>query len=613
MDIQVPINKRNISIPDEVQYKWQTLLDTIVEVIHVPVALIAKAEPHHIYVFLYSGATQSLSTLNGREYPVESYCSTVVTTGRQLLVANALKQTVWKRNRAVRAGMISYLGLPLFWPDIDMFGILCVLDTKENHYTGNSQRLMAQYKDLIETDLAMLCKTQQLESLLESLGDIKESYYPDISSDAIITTNNQDQIISWNLGAGSIFGYTSAEIVGKPLSQFIADPFRKKYENMRQLISEDSSNDSRKVIEVVGVRKDGIELPIVLTYTRFKSRDELLFTAVIRTVAKRKRLGEMIQSRDRELNILNRIAQSLSQALKLDEVLHRGLDIMIDTMDMTAIAIYLTDEDTDNLSLAAESGITEDLKKTATDLPLGQQSSLKNGQYALTIPLISRNRIIGSTLFIKASEFQDTHIQLIQGASNYLAATIDNACLFEKTESMSITDNLTGLYNQRYFHNALQTEIDRLLRYPGLLSLVMLDLDGFKEFNDQYGHVDGDKLLRCFAQTLKTVLRKTDYAFRYGGDEFAVILPLTTARKTEIIINRFRKKWVEVFGRLQMSTKVPLEFSVGIAEFPQNAETPDTIILLADSALYESKRQGKHTSTLVSDMGDITSDPHSLQ
>jgi diguanylate cyclase (GGDEF)-like protein/PAS domain S-box-containing protein len=443
---------------------------------------------------------------------------------------------------------------------------------------------------------------------MESLGDIKESYYPGISSDAIITTNHKDKIISWNPGAGSIFGYNSAEIIGKQLSQLIADPFRKEYENTRRLISADRSKNSRKIIEAVGIRKDGIELPIVLTCAHFKRGDELLFTAVIRSVAKRKRLGEMIQSRNRELNILNKIAQSLNQAFKLDEVLHHGLDVMIDTMDIVGIAIYLNDEDSAKMSLAAEKGITDEIKITVKDFPLGQQNSLNNGQYALNFPLISRNTTLGSTLFIKASEFQDTHIQLIQGASSYLAAAIDNACLFKKTQSMSITDSLTELYNQRYFHNVLQNEIDRLLRYQGSLSLVMLDLDGFKEFNDQYGHVNGDRLLRCFGQTLKMILRKTDYAFRYGGDEFMVILPLTTARKAKIIINRLRRKWIKEFNRLQIKAKNPLEFSAGIAEFPQNAETPDSLILLADSALYKSNRQGKHISTLVSDMGDTISD-----
>jgi diguanylate cyclase (GGDEF)-like protein len=203
--------------------------------------------------------------------------------------------------------------------------------------------------------------------------------------------------------------------------------------------------------------------------------------------------------------------------------------------------------------------------------------------------------------------FPTESVQLLQTISNQLGIAIENARLFEKTSRLSITDELTGLYNRRHFNELLHSEIARSERYGGSLALIMLDLDGFKKYNDRFGHLGGDTVLKLFSQTLKSVLRKTDVTFRYGGDEFATILPTANAKRAIKTVGRIRSKWLQVIREQHPVVRTPLGFSAGIAQFPEDAETADRLTLLADAALYHSKKHGKNKCTLVSEIEETAS------
>jgi two-component system cell cycle response regulator len=130
----------------------------------------------------------------------------------------------------------------------------------------------------------------------------------------------------------------------------------------------------------------------------------------------------------------------------------------------------------------------------------------------------------------------------------------------------------------------------------------MLDLDSFKLYNDIFGHVSGDELLQNFAAALKANLRKTDTIFRYGGDEFAIILPSTDARKVRGIIDRFRAQWPHLPDEQSSVMDRPVGFSAGIAQFPEDTDTLDGVVFMADAALYKAKREGKYRTELASAM-----------
>lgn len=160
---------------------------------------------------------------------------------------------------------------------------------------------------------------------------------------------------------------------------------------------------------------------------------------------------------------------------------------------------------------------------------------------------------------------------------------------------LSITDSLTGLYNQRHFQPTLNQEVERCKRYRSRLSLLYIDLDNFKQVNDTLGHVEGDWVLRYTAEALNVVVRASDLAFRYGGDEFLLLLPETSLQGAKLQATRL----IDYFERHIPSNLVninqvscPVSLSIGVAEYSDD-ESPEQLMRRADLAMYEAKkRQG---------------------
>ena len=160
-----------------------------------------------------------------------------------------------------------------------------------------------------------------------------------------------------------------------------------------------------------------------------------------------------------------------------------------------------------------------------------------------------------------------------------------------KLEKLAITDGLTKLYNLRHFYNQLEVEIGRFSRYNHPLSLLLLDLDNFKVYNDSYGHLEGDKVLVRISQIIKSCLRKIDSAYRYGGEEFTVILPETNGQKANNVAQRIRTA-VELESFYPEPGKaVSITVSVGVTEYFKN-EKLSTFIQKADQAMYNAKADG---------------------
>ena len=160
-----------------------------------------------------------------------------------------------------------------------------------------------------------------------------------------------------------------------------------------------------------------------------------------------------------------------------------------------------------------------------------------------------------------------------------------------KLEKLAITDGLTKLYNSRHFYNQLKVEIGRCSRYNKSLSLLLLDIDNFKVYNDSYGHLEGDKVLVRIGQIIKSCLRKIDSAYRYGGEEFTVILPETNGQKANNVAQRIRTA-VELESFYPEPGKaVSITVSVGVTEYFKN-EKLSTFIQKADQAMYNAKADG---------------------
>jgi diguanylate cyclase (GGDEF)-like protein len=168
----------------------------------------------------------------------------------------------------------------------------------------------------------------------------------------------------------------------------------------------------------------------------------------------------------------------------------------------------------------------------------------------------------------------------------------ERASMLERLKELSITDGLTKLFNSRHFYNQLKNEADRSERYRHPLSLLILDIDHFKGYNDAYGHLEGDKVLVRLGQVIKLLLRKMDSAYRYGGEEFTIILPETEIEEAETVAQRVRKAIKETVFSSAPKNKVSITVSIGMTQY-QPQEEITTFVQRADKALYNSKAGGR--------------------
>ena len=163
----------------------------------------------------------------------------------------------------------------------------------------------------------------------------------------------------------------------------------------------------------------------------------------------------------------------------------------------------------------------------------------------------------------------------------------------EELKMLSMTDPLTGLFNRRYFRERLYEEVERVKRHDGCFSTFIIDIDNFKAFNDRYGHLAGDELLKGVAKAVREAVRSMDVVARYGGEEFAVILPHTDKKDASIIAERMRKGVQDYRPPHNIFEEWPT-ISLGVAEFPADASHIDDLINKADRAMYLAKRMGKN-------------------
>ena len=192
------------------------------------------------------------------------------------------------------------------------------------------------------------------------------------------------------------------------------------------------------------------------------------------------------------------------------------------------------------------------------------------------------------------SPYTDDDLALLITLTNQAAVALHNAQTYHAVWEQAIRDDLTKLYNFRYFHEYLDKEISRCAEAKGIFSLILLDLDFFKTYNDVYGHLAGDKALIKVAQAMQESIRPSDVAARYGGDEFVVILPETGLEQAKAVAERIRENVCLKFQNYGCSL---LTVSLGVAAYPEHGRTKQQILTSVDRALYRSKNLGRNLVT----------------
>ncbi|RJP48396.1 MAG: diguanylate cyclase [Anaerolineaceae bacterium] len=218
-----------------------------------------------------------------------------------------------------------------------------------------------------------------------------------------------------------------------------------------------------------------------------------------------------------------------------------------------------------------------------------------NVQAGLCVPMITQGETLG-VLYLRGQE-ADTPLpfnqQLAVTACEQIALALGNLRLRETLRSQSILDPLTGLYNRRFMEETLAREIRRAERNQRSLNLIMLDIDHFKEFNDTFGHEAGDAVLRELGQMLKDNTRGSDVSCRFGGEEFVLILPETTAEDARQRAEELREKSRRLTVILRGQSLGIITISLGLAAYPNHATTGEALLHAADKALYRAKAEGR--------------------
>jgi diguanylate cyclase (GGDEF)-like protein len=313
------------------------------------------------------------------------------------------------------------------------------------------------------------------------------------------------------------------------------------------------------------------------------------------------------------------LASSTDMEKILNEIVHSAT--MLTNTPAGSLALY--DESKNELSMATSLGFSEQFSRVRkwnvrigglTSLILSNKTPtviedvkkepffknpvlLKEGVRSLmAIPLTVRGKIVG-ILYVddfKPRKFTKEEIDSLTLLASQAAIAIEKTQLLQEIKKMAITDGLTGLYNHRHFRERLKEEVERTRRHNDFLTLLIFDLDNFKEYNDHFGHLVGDQVLKDTARIITESIRLSDIASRYGGEEFAIILPQTSLEAGIKVGERIRKKIENHVINQDGKVLGKITISGGLATYPTHALTDEELISAADEALYEAKRTGKN-------------------
>ena len=261
------------------------------------------------------------------------------------------------------------------------------------------------------------------------------------------------------------------------------------------------------------------------------------------------------------------------------------------------VAIHDTNENL--LSLVAQEGMPLHLtKETIANYKYAPIVQLLKNDEMVLIPLKAKDKINGIVVadnFITREPITKDDVHMLTMLANQAGLAIENSQLYEKTVMLANLDSLTTLWNHGYFQYLLNTELEKSRATQTPLSLLMLDIDYFKIYNDALGHQSGDKILKELAGLLKNQSRKMDFVCRYGGEEFAMILPQTDKKEAFMIAERLRVDIEKhTFMHEEILPNKKLTVSLGISSFPEDGILSAELIAAADKFLYQAKNKGRN-------------------
>jgi diguanylate cyclase (GGDEF)-like protein/putative nucleotidyltransferase with HDIG domain len=336
----------------------------------------------------------------------------------------------------------------------------------------------------------------------------------------------------------------------------------------------------------------------------------------------KKNVFEDIALAHREIYALYEIAQAMGTSLGVSDTMALITAKLSNLVPFSCAALFLFDEETETIQCRFASGTDAEIIQQITvrtgdgltgwvarnrrplvnarpsaDLEAAGLSSLTTSlQSALVCPLLFNDRFIGAlaVYHVEPSFYRDDHRRLLDRVSEQAGAVINNSIVFEQTRDDSLTDPLTGLPNTRFLFMHLTRDLARAERLHSEVSLMVMDLDNFKEINDTYGHHVGDRALCEVARILRAGIRPYDICVRYAGDEFIIVLSGCGAEEAEQKRRELQQAIDEEYFEVRAGRRIPLGVSIGTAVFPHDGDSYETLLATADSRMYQDKSARKH-------------------
>lgn len=524
-----------------------------------------------------------------------------------------------ERYRDLFPGIRSEIAVPLLVAN-ECIGVLDLESEKPNAFTREDLEML----ELIASSAAIAMHNARIHHEVERW----QAYYRSVmdqTGDVIFTVDRQLRLVNvnaaWDDFVQSIGReeWLSESAVGRSLLDVMTGEARAKWQKICQALFESHMFTYR---EEIPWQERWFELkanPLVDSHQKIIG---LIFSA--HNITDYKNINHCLQMTNQRLETLVDFTELLNQNLNFHSMLHQAANRLAEIF-RAKLAVVITKlpgeevyrplafsnsiHQTDEVSLTFD-GLMQFIHENKTSgaiyreqvsaTPLNQMLIAKEYLTGVLYTVLRyKDQILGLLqVYIEDEQrkFQEDEKSLLETLGIHLSMAMANALAYQEQQILAITDSLTGLYNRRKFLQTVTSEIERSQRFNHPLSILMMDLDHFKRYNDTYGHQKGDELLSFLALTLRKSLREYDTLARYGGDEFVLLLPVTdvqVARKiAERLVSAVRD--MKVFIAETDGIPIYLTISIGVASFPTHAGELQMLIKAADQALYQAKEAGRN-------------------
>lgn len=547
--------------------------------------------------------------------------------------------------RLAWAGSTRYIDTPLA-SGHRMIGLVrCDFGSTDRDFADDD---LESLRHLFSYASVILANAIDLEEISESRG--QTSAVLSSLDSAVVVVDSSLRVAEATSRTRDLFGVSPESIKGKLLSEAIPLLSREsRPEMLRKVFLEGASGLEQGVVVPIAGHHGMV---LNLRFVPFRRSGNISGAVILATdVTEEHTLREDLRGRNEELETLSRMGRELNSSLDIDELPNHLADALRQLYPEESIAILIPSEDYESsipevLKVRASRGYPDDEAILGREaLPLGDpltqdaEGSRPDGRPArssivgvvanavlsrkpfnipdvtqdaryienltstrseLAVPMVVGDRVVGviDMQSPMRNRFSPDAVRRVSTLANHAATAIENARLHSRVWEMAQRDRLTGLRNLRYFEDRLKEELERASRYSHNCSLVMIDIDDFKKYNDAFGHPMGNLLLRTVTRAISGSLRDyIDTAVRYGGEEFVCILPVVVPHEAAEVAERIRRKVLDANTDIPHASQQPLgcvSVSLGVSTFPTDVPDRERLLEVADARMYMAKRAGKN-------------------